>query len=255
MTQRSVSKRLISFGLVTIPVKFYVSASAKNVSFNLVTPAGNRVKQLLVDEVTNVAVEREETLKGYEVSKGTFVTLTQEEIKALSDADDELLSVIEVVPEMSVSLLGVENTYYLMPDKGGHRAYKLFAAALEKKEVAAIVKWTHHSRENLVAIVASKGVLLAQQLYYQDEIRSVDVDLDKYTFTDKELKLAMKLITSLEVSEFELGKYNNGFKERVLKVIEDKKNGNDFSVPEGKPSTISMNDLITQLQASIDKTA
>jgi len=134
MPARSIGTATISFGLVSVPVSIYSSSESKaSVSFNMLhKKCGSRLKQQYLCTKDNEIVTREETVKGYEFAKDQYVILTAEELKALEEKATSTIDVVEFVPLAGVDREYLEKVYYLGPDKGGDRAYRLLAAALKQ---------------------------------------------------------------------------------------------------------------------------
>jgi DNA end-binding protein Ku len=130
----------ISFGLVSVPVSLYsTSESAASVSFNMVHKKdGTRLKQQYICPKDGEVVERDEMAKGYEFAKGQFVIFSPEELKALDEKATNTIDVNEFVPLSEVDRLYLEKAYFLGPDKGGERAYRLLSKALEETGRAAL---------------------------------------------------------------------------------------------------------------------
>src|SRR4051812_46215247 len=107
MSPRPISGATLSFGLVSVPVEMYPTyESSATISFNQINPkTGARVKQELVDSKTGEKVERAELVKGYEFSKGHYVTFTRDEIKALEAQKSETIDILEFVPADQVDRL------------------------------------------------------------------------------------------------------------------------------------------------------
>ena len=135
MAARSIGTATISFGLVSVPVNLYSSSESKSsISFNMLhKKCGTRLKQQYVcPKDNNEVVTREDTSKGYEFAKDQYVILTPEELKALEEKATSTIDVIEFVPLAQVDREYLEKVYYLGPDKGGDRAYRLLAKALQE---------------------------------------------------------------------------------------------------------------------------
>ena len=139
MPARSIGTATISFGLVSVPVSIYSSSESKaSVSFNMLhKKCGSRLKQQYLCTKDNEVVTRDDTVKGYEFAKDQYVVLTPEELKALEEKATSTIDVVEFVPLANVDREYLEKVYYLGPDKGGDRAYRLLAAALKETGRAA----------------------------------------------------------------------------------------------------------------------
>lgn len=251
MSARSVASGTLSFGLVAIPVKFYITSSPDNVHFNAITKDGNRVRQMWVDSVTGIEVGRDETQKGYEYAKGQYVLFTPEELKSLGDGDGGSAEIVEFVPVDSLDTMHVEKTYFLDAGKGGDKAYRLLVAALKKKQRLAVAQWTNRGRQHLLLVGVKDDMLIAYQMFYDNEVREHELKCAAYNPRDPEVDMACQLMDQLSNDEFDSSKYTNKYNERVLAAVERKRNGEtvEASEPEAKPS----GDLFATLMASIKK--
>jgi DNA end-binding protein Ku len=252
---RAVSSGTISFGLVSIPVKLYTAASSEQVSFNMLhKKCGTRVKMQYICPTDNEVVERSETVKGFEYSRGQFVLFSDEELKAFEASRDNSIEITEFVPLSSVDIAQVEKSYYLGADKGGDKAYRLLSEAMRGKDRVAVGRWAARGKEQLVLVrpYGDKGLIL-HQLYYANEVRSFeDVDTGaKLTFSDKELELADKLIEQLSSDGFEAEKYHDTYSDRVRAAVEQKVQGEEVTVaPEAPKAQII--DLFEALKKSLE---
>ena len=150
MPPRSIGSGTISFGLVSIPVKLYPAASSQSVSFNLLhAKCGNRIRQQRFCPVCNEVVERDGLVKGYEFAKDQYVKISDEELEALEGEASKAIEISEFVPLAKVDPVYFEKSYYLGPDKGGEKAYRLLADAMQKAERVALAKFCMRGKESL----------------------------------------------------------------------------------------------------------
>jgi DNA end-binding protein Ku len=156
MAARSIGSGTISFGLVSIPFKVFTATSPKSVGFNMLhKTCGSRLKQQLRCPVDDVVVERSDTIRGFEYARDQYVKFTDDELKAMEAARTGVLELQEFVPADSVDFLYIEKTYFLGPDKGGDRAYRLLAEALEKAGRLAVGRFAQRGKDNLVLVRAA----------------------------------------------------------------------------------------------------
>jgi DNA end-binding protein Ku len=258
MAARATSSGTISFGLVSIPVKFYTAASSEQASFNMLhKKCGGRVKQQYICPTdNNEVVERTDMVKGYEYARGQYVQFTDEEIKALEAERSNSIEIAEFVPIESVDFVQVEKTYYLGPDKGGDKAYRLLSESMTKKEMVAVGRWASRGKEQLVLIrpYGKDGIIL-HQLYYATEVRAFD-EIDTgatFKFSDKEHELAEKLIEQLSTESFEPEKYSDSYSQRVDTAVQQKVEGKEITIaPEAPKAQII--DLFEALKKSLSNT-
>jgi DNA end-binding protein Ku len=254
MGARAISSGTISFGLVAIPIKLYTSASSEQVRFNMLhKKCGSRLKQQYLCPVDDEVVERSDTVKGYEYSRGQYVQFTEEELKALEWERTNSIEICEFVPLASVDFVQVEKSYYLGPDRGGDKPYQLLGECMKKLGVVAVARWASRGKEQLVLIrpYGADGLVL-HQLYYANEVRKFD-EIDtgaRFTFGDVERDLAEKLISELTSDGFDASKYHDRYEDRVKKAVDEKVAGQEISVaPEAPRAQII--DLFEALKKSL----
>jgi DNA end-binding protein Ku len=255
MPARSIGNATISFGLVSVPVNLYSSAESKaSVSFNMLhKKCGSRLKQQYIcPKDDNEVVTRDDTVKGYEFAKDQYVVLSTDELKALEEKATGMIDVIEFVPLAKVDREYLEKVYYLGPDKGADRAYRLLAAALLDTGKAALGQYAARGQQHLVLLRPLNGVLVMEQLHYADEVRpTTEVTVPAGDVKPMELALAKQLIEQTTNEEFEPQKYKDTVRERVLETIQRKIEGQDITAditPDGGGKII---DLMDALKASL----
>ena len=254
MPARSIGTATISFGLVSVPVSIYSASESKaSVSFNMLhKKCGTRLKQQYICPKENEVVTRDDTVKGYEFAKDQYVVLTAEELKALEEKATSTIDVLEFVPLASVDREYMEKVYYLGPDKGGDRAYRLLAAALKGTGRAALGQYAARGQQHLVLLRPLNGVLVMEQLHYADEVRpTTEVTIPPGDVKDAELKLAKQLIDQTSNEAFEPTKYKDSVRERVIETIQRKVDGQDITADITPGTDTKMLDLMTALKASL----
>src|SRR5947199_6800901 len=222
MPPHSIGSGTISFGLVSIPVKMYTATSSAGVSFNLLhEKCGSRIKQQQVCPVCNEVVDRAGLVKGYEFAKDQYVRFTDEELKALEGEASKVIDIAEFVPLDRVDPIYFEKTFYLGPDKGGEKAYRLLADAMAKTDRVALAKFVMRGKESLVLVRAAQGGLMLHTMYFADEVRDFG-EIDKGSsakLKEGELELAVKLLGELANEAFEPTKYADEYRQRVLDLV------------------------------------
>ncbi len=257
MAARSIANATISFGLVSVPVNIYSSSESKaSVSFNMLhKKCSTRLKQQYICPKDNEIVSRTDTVKGYEFAKDQYVVLSPEELKALEEKATSTIDVIEFVPLAEVDREYLEKVYYLGPDKGGDRAYRLLVAALKESGKAALGQYAARGQQHLVLLRPLDGRLVMEQLHYSDEVRPTsEVTIPEGEVKDAELKLALMLIDQTSNEKFEPSKYKDTVRERVMETIQKKVEGQDITtganIETGGDKII---DLMEALKASLAK--
>lgn len=248
---RSIGSASITFGLVSIPVKLYTAASSEAVSFNMLTPSGNRVKQKYTDAVSNEEVSFADCDKGFEVSEGQYVRFTKDEIKALEAENSKTMDIREFVDADSIDFVQVEKSYYLGPDKGGDKGLVLLSETMKSLGKVAVAQWNSRGKEHLVVIRPYRGGLVLHQMYYENEVRSFDeIKVGKTNISDAERGMAGQLVQALGTPGFDSSKYRDTFGERVRAAVERKLAGMPVEVPEAPKTTVL--DLFAALRASLE---
>ncbi|MBL8611082.1 MAG: Ku protein [Myxococcales bacterium] len=253
MAARSIGSGTISFGLVSIPFKLYTATSAKSVSFNMLhAKCGSRMKQQYLCPVDNEIVDRKDMVKGFEHQRDSFVRFTEDELKSLEAARTNSLDLVEFVPLDTVDFLYVEKSYYLGPDKGGERAYRLLSESLQRTGRVAVGRYATRGKDNLVIVRPYKKGLVLHEVYYADEVRAFDeVETGgAFEFKQVEVELAEKLIAELAVAKFSPEKFKDEYAERVMAAVEKKVAGEEFvAQPEAPKAQII--DLLEALKRSV----
>jgi DNA end-binding protein Ku len=255
MPAHSIGSGTLSFGLVSIPVKMYTAASSESVSFNLLhEKCGGRIKQQQMCPACNVVLERTALVKGYEFTKDQYVRFTEDELKALESETSRMIDIAEFVPLEQVDPIYFEKTYYLGPDKGGDKAYRLLCDAMLKTDRVAVAKFVMRGKENLVLIRASQNGLMLHTMYYADEVRDFG-EIDKgasATIKTGELELAQRLIDELSTEKFKPEQYHDEYRDRVLALVEAKVEGKEITAVGPQIQRTQVIDLMDALKQSLE---
>jgi DNA end-binding protein Ku len=256
MPPHSIGSGTISFGLVSIPVKLYAAAVAGGVSFNLLhARCGSRIKQQQICPVCNVVVERGDLVRGYEFAKDQYVRFTDEELKNLEGAVSKGIDIAEFVPLAGVDPIYFEKTYYLGPDKGGEKAYRLLTEAMSGASRVALATFVMRGKESLVLIRPAGGGLMLHTMYFADEIRDFgEIDRGQSArIQEREVELARRLIDELSSDAFQPERYEDDYRKRVLKVVGEKVEGKEITAVAPPEEPAKVIDLMDALRASLEK--
>ena len=254
MSARVIASTTISFGLVSLPVKLYsTSELTRRLSFNLVHQAcGTRLKQHYVCPQCDVGVTRDEMVKGYEFAKGQYVLFNDEELNAIEAPKTDGIEITEFVLAEQVSPVYVDKPYYLGPDKGGARAYRLLSAALGETGRVAVAKYATRGKQLLVVVRPHGEGLVLDQLRYANEVRSFsEVPIDEAEVKPAEMTLARQLIQQSSAETFEPQRYTDEVREKMLAMIQQKVDGREITVAPAEEPKAQIIDLIAALKASL----
>jgi DNA end-binding protein Ku len=239
-------------------VKLYATGQSESkISFNLVhEKCGSRLRQQYVCPKCDVVVQKDEIVKGYEFSKDQYVLFTPEELEAIETPKSEGIEITEFVPAEEVDPVYSERAYYLGPDKGGARAYRLLAAALRESERVAIGRYAARGKMYLVMVrptTNGKGGLVMEQLRYADEVRDfAEVPVEDGDVAKAELKLAMQLVDQSASESFDPQKYHDQVREQMLEMIQRKVEGEEITAaPASRVAQPQIIDLMSALKASL----
>jgi len=251
---RALSSATISFGLVSIPVKLYSSSeSGATIRFNQIHKKdGARLKQQMVSAKTGKPVPREEIVKGYEFARDQYVLFSPEELKAIEAQSTHTIDIVEFVSTDQVERLFLDKVYYLGPDKGGARAYRLLSQALRETNRGAIGRYAARGKQYLVMVRPMDNGLVMEQLHYSDEVRPFsEVPIEEGALKNEELQLAVQLIEQGASDQFQPEKYHDEVRGRVMHLIERKIEGEDISVSPTEEPEHKIIDIMQALKASI----
>ncbi len=255
MAARSIGSGTISFGLVSIPIKLFSSSrSDTGVSFNFLHgECGSRIRQQYRCPTCDRPVERNELVRGYAFAKDQFVTFTEDELKAIEAEASQAIEIQEFVPLETVDPIYFDRAYYLGPDKGAEKAYRLLADAMRKADKVALAKHVLHGKEHLVILRPIEAGLVLHTAFFADEIRdTAEVDYGaRVTLRDAEMTLAGKLIDELAADSFQPEKYTDEYRQRLLELVEAKVAGQEITAAPAEPHRAQVIDLMEALKQSL----
>ena len=254
MSAHPIGSATLSFGLVSVPVKmFSTGESAAAISFNwLHKKDGARLKQQYVCSKDGDKVEKDEMVKGYEFTKGQYVIFTTEELKALEEKATGAIDVTEFVPAKLVDRLYLEKAYFLGPDKGGERAYRLLSEALKQTGRVAVGQYVARGKQYLISVRPLEGGLVMEQLRYANEVRSMaEVPIPKADVKKPELLLAVQLLDQASSEAFDPAKYEDNARKRILEQIQRKVDGHEITEEPTESPKTQVIDLMEALKASL----
>ncbi len=175
---RSFWSGTISFGLVSIPVNLFPATRSSGVSLRMLSPDGNPLVRRYYEPESGREVPYDRLVRGYEIEKGRFVVVTDEELEALEPEKSRDIDLRRFVDRDSIPPVHFERAYFLTPAGQSTKAYRLLAATMERTNRAGIATFVMRTKEYLVAILADRGILRAETLRFPEEIRPVEeIDL------------------------------------------------------------------------------
>ncbi len=258
MNMHTIWKGSISFGLVNIPIKLHSATEDRDIKLrSLHKECHTPIKYEKVCPVCEKELEQNEIVKGYEVTKGKFVVLEDEELKKLKEIDGEkAVEILDFIKMEEIDPIFYDRSYFVSPNEGGKKAYSLLRKALQESGKVGIAKITMRSKEQLSVVRVYENTLVMETIHYPDEVRGTgDVPNvpEENDITKKELETATMLIEQL-TTDFSPENYKDHYRERLSQLIEAKQNGEKVVTAKEKAPKENVTDLMAALQASIDST-
>lgn len=238
---RAIWSGSISFGLVNVPVKLFSAVSQKEVHFNMLHDKdGARINLKRFCSAEEVEVPYEHVVKGYEVSKGRYVTVTPAELEGVDPKSARTIDIQDFVELAEIDPIYYDQTYYLAPDRGAGKAYALLLEAMRRSGRVGIARVVLRTKEALCCVRPLAGALALSTMNYADEIVPLDeLELPKEPApAPRELEMAERLVDSLTTA-FEPGRYHDTHREKVLALVEKKAAGEEVVLPaEAAPAKV-----------------
>jgi DNA end-binding protein Ku len=250
---RSIWRGAISFGLVSVPVRMYTATESKELRFRFLhkddlTPIGyDKVRK-----DTGEHVDPDDVVRGFEVEKGQFVPLEEEDLDRL---DVELTHSIEICDFVSLEEIDpifFRKAYWLLPEDGAEKPYLLLVRALEESAKVGVAKVVIRNKQHLACLRVWEDKLLLETMYYADEIRHPErVDL-KGELRKPEVEMAKTLVDNLS-EPFDPEKYDDNYRKELLELLRAKAKGRPLPAPEEEEEG-EVVDLMAALRESVERT-
>ena len=254
-TMAAIWKGSIAFGLVNVPVELRAAVRDDHISFRLLHKKDNTpVKYERVRSDNGKEVPWSDIVKGYEQEKGEFVVLTDADFKAAAVERSESIEITDFVDADEIDPRYFETPYFIVPAKGGTKAYAVLREAMRKGNVVGIGTIILRQKQHLTGLHVTGDSLVLEIMRFANEI----VPASEYSFPagseakEKEIDLALKLVDALH-GEFEPDKYVDQYRTNLLRIIDAKSKGEKADLPSGKPEwgDGKVLDLMQKLEASL----
>lgn len=252
MAARAIWTGVITFGMVSIPVKLYSATENKDISFNqLHRDCKGRIKQQTFCPTCDRKIEYDEIEKGYEYGKDQYVVITKEDLEKLPVPNKNVVEVTSFIRQDEIDPIYYDKNYYIEPDPAAKKPFALFLKAMKEKDVVAVASIALRSKQRLCALRLLDGTLMLNTLLYPDEIRvQRGTPLPDVQLSDKEMAMANSLI-DLMTSDFEPEQLKDSYREALLTTIEAKLEGKEVVEAPAAP-TSNVVDLMDALKASME---
>jgi DNA end-binding protein Ku len=250
---RTMWRGAISFGLVSIPIRVFPATEEKTLHFNqLHDEDGGRIRYKRTCEVCGEEVSFEHIVKGYEIEKGRYVMLDDEDFDAVPVESSRAIDIVQFVDLEEIDPVYFKKSYYLVPEETGVKAYSLLREAMSADGRVGIAKVSFRDKEHLAALRFKDEVFVLETMYWPDEIRAAEFEeLDKSPkLRPQEVQMAQTLIENL-TEEWKPEQFTDEYREALMKIVEAKAEGQEIVVPEHEEPT-KVVDLMEALKASVE---
>ena len=251
---RSIWNGTITFGALRVPIKVHSATQDKSVHFHEVhAKDGAQIEHRRICSKEGKAVPYNQVAKGYEVKKGEYVLLDQEEIDAAAGRQSREIELEEFVAADAIDPVYYGRGYYLGAGDDGEDAYRLLHDAMARAERVGLGRWVFHNREYLVAVRSLPDVIALHTMRFADELvgaSGLDLPAPSRKPAPREVKMAVALVDSLN-AVFDPGAFEDAYRERVLALLAAKGRGEEPELPDA-PESAGDSDLMAALQASLE---
>jgi len=251
---RPIWSGTISFGLISVPVKMYSATESKELKFHFLhkddlTPIGyDKVRK-----DTGESVDADEIVRGFEIEKGRFVPLEEEDLDRLDIELTHSIDICDFVSLDEIDPIYFRKAYYLVPQEGAEKPYRLLVKALDETGKVGIAKVVIRNKEHLAALRPYEGVLLLETMYYPDEIRRPETVDGRGRLAKAEVDMAKSLVENLSES-FKPEKYDDRYRKELLDLIRAKAKGRKLPEPQAEEGEGEVIDLMAALRESVEQT-
>ena len=243
-------KGAISFGLVHIPVSLYTATQDNDIHFHqLCKEDGSRVKYKKVCSGCGKEVGPNDIVKGFEYEPDKYITLTDEDFEKAKTEKDRTIQILHFAELDGIQPIYFEKTYHAIPEQGGDKAFELLRQAMYTEGKVAIAKTVMGTKEKLLALIPTEKGLLAETLFYADEVKEAPKEPAHPELLEPELQMAKALINAM-VKPFEPEQYQDEYRKKLWEIINKKIHGEDIAAPSAPPQNNVVN-LMEALKQSL----
>ncbi|HET8605700.1 MAG TPA: Ku protein [Gaiellaceae bacterium] len=252
MPPRSIWSGTISFGLVSVPVRMHAATSSKELRLHFVTKEGHRpIGYDKVRKDTGEHVDPDDVVRAFEVEKGRFVPVTEEDVDRLDIELTHSIEICDFVDLAEIDPLYYRQGYFLAPQDGAEKPYALLVRALADTGKVGIAKVVIRNKQHLAALRPYGKALVLETMYYADELREPDApDLPK--LRKAEVDMAKTLVENLS-EKFDPDRYHDRYRQQLLDLIHAKAEGEELPEPQAAEEG-EVVDLMAALRESVART-
>jgi DNA end-binding protein Ku len=249
---RSIWSGVISFGLVSVPVRMFTATESKELKFHFLDRRdGSPIGYDKVNKTTGESVPADEIVRGFEFEDGRYVELTDEDIDRLDIELTHAIDICDFVSIDEIDPLYFRKGYYLLPQEGAEKPYRLLVQALEQTGRVAVAKVVIRNKQHLAAVRPVGDTLVLETMYYADEVRAPE-EAPKPQVRKAEVDMAKTLIENL-AGKWEPEKYHDRYRNELLELLQKKAEGEPLPEPQAEEGG-EVIDLMDALKASVAAT-
>jgi DNA end-binding protein Ku len=253
MATRSIWRGTISFGLVSVPVRMFTATESKELRFHFLHK--DDLSPIGYDKVrkdTGEHVDPEDIVRGFEIEKGRYVPLDDEDLDRLDIELTKSIDILDFVDLDEIDPIYFRKAYYLLPDEGAEKPYALLVRALEETGKVGIAKVVIRNKQHLAALRPVDGILVLETMYYADEVRKPEEVKVSGDLRKAEVDMAKSLVENLS-EPFTPEKYDDTYRKELLELLRAKAKGHKLPEPsEEEPGEVV--DLMAALRESVERT-
>ena len=243
----------ISFGLVTVPVRMFSATESKELRFHFLDKRD--LQPIGYDKVRRDSgehVDNEDIVRGFEVEKGRYVPLEDEDLDRLDIELTKTIDILDFADLDEIDPVYFRKAYYLLPQEGGEKAYRLLVRALEETEKVGIAKVVIRNKQHLAALRPWEGILLLETMYYADEVRQPEKVDGQVGQRKPEVEMAKSLVENLS-EPFDPEKYDDTYRKELLELLRAKAEGEPLPEPQAEEGG-EVADVMAALRESVERT-
>ena len=254
---RAIWNGVVSFGLVTVPVRLYAATTNHDIRFHQVhEPDGGRIRYKRFCEICGIEVAYEDIVRGHETDDGELITFDEDDMAALPTSAAREILVLEFVPAEQVDPLLLDRSYYLEPDVKAAKPYALLRETLRRTDQMAVAKVALRQRESLALLRVRKNAIVLQTMLWPDEVREPDFPTlaDKAELRSQELEMAATLVETL-AADFDPTRFDDEYTKAVEELIANKRQrpGTRPAAAAATADRAGVPDLLTALRRSVEE--
>jgi DNA end-binding protein Ku len=250
---RAIWSGTISFGLVSVPVRMYSATESKELRFHFLHK--DDLQPIGYDKVrkdTGKHVDPDEVVRGFEIEKGRYVPLEDEDLDRLDIELTKTIDICDFVDLEEIDPIYFRKAYYLLPHDGAEKPYRLLVRALDETGKVAVAKIVIRNKQHLAALRPWDGTIVLETMYYADEVREPERVDGKEQLRKPEVEMAKSLVENLS-AEFDPKKYDDTYRKELLELLRAKAKGAPLPEPAEEPEG-EVVDLMAALRESVERT-